>query len=104
MKTNRPTFRSDEYADDSPDISTQKLFKGSDPYRHVAVAYSTGEEVIPIGVRVGRNQLKKYNEELSTRDREILASLKKCKFLLTGQIQHLRKKLPGELPPENFAS
>lgn len=26
MKTNRPTFRSDEYADDSPDISTQKLF------------------------------------------------------------------------------
>lgn len=52
-------------------------------------AYSTGEEVIPIGVRVGRNQLEKYNEELSTRDREILASLKKCKFLLTGQIQRL---------------
>ena len=25
MKTNRPTFRSDEYADDSPDISAQKL-------------------------------------------------------------------------------
>ena len=40
MKTNRPTFRSDEYADDSPDISAQKPFKGSDPYRHVAVAYS----------------------------------------------------------------
>ena len=76
MKTNRPTFRSDEYADDSPDISAQKPFKGSDPYRHVAVAYSPGEEVIPIGVRVGRNQLEKYNEELSTRDREILASLK----------------------------
>lgn len=36
MKTNRPTFRSDEYADDSPDISAQKPFKGSDPYRHVA--------------------------------------------------------------------
>lgn len=89
MKTNRPTFRSDEYADDSPDISAQKPFKGSDPYRHVAVAYSPGEEVIPIGVRVGRNQLEKYNEELSTRDREILASLKKCKFLLTGQIQRL---------------
>ena len=50
MKTNRPTFRSDEYADDSPDISAQKPFKGSDPYRHVAVAYSPGEEVIPIGV------------------------------------------------------
>ena len=30
MKTNRPTFRSDEYADDSPDISAQKPFKGSD--------------------------------------------------------------------------
>lgn len=89
MKTNRPTFRSDEYADDSPDISAQKPFKGSDPYRHVAVAYSTGEEVIPIGVRVGRNQLEKYSEELTGRDREILASLKKCKFLLTGQIQRL---------------
>ena len=56
MKTNRPTFRSDEYADDSPDISAQKPFKGSDPYRHVAVAYSPGEEVIPIGVRVGRKK------------------------------------------------
>ena len=30
MKTNRPTFRSDEYADDSPDISAQKPFKGSE--------------------------------------------------------------------------
>ena len=89
MKTNRPTFRSDEYADDSPDISAQKPFKGSDPYRHVAVAYSPGEEVIPIGVRVGKNQLEKYSEELTERDREILASLKKCKFLLTGQIQRL---------------
>ncbi len=89
MKTNRPTFRSDEYADDSPDISAQKPFKGSDPYRHVAVAYSTSEEAIPIGVRVGKNQLEKYSEELTERDREILASLKKCKFLLTGQIQRL---------------
>lgn len=89
MKTNRPTFRSDEHSGISPEIPAQTPFKGSGPYRHVAVAYSPGEEVIPIGVRVGRNQLEKYNEELSTRDREILASLKKCKFLLTGQIQRL---------------
>lgn len=110
MKTNRPTFRSDEYADDSPDISAQKPFKGSDPYRHVAVAYSTSEEVIPIGVRVGRNQLEKYNEELSTRDREILASLKSASFYLPDKfnayilLTHRRKKLPGERPPESFAS
>lgn len=89
MKTNRPTFRSDEYADDSPDISAQKPFKGSDPYRHVAVAYSPDEEVIPIGIRVGRNQLEKYSEELTQRDREILASLKKCKFLLKFLLRNL---------------
>ena len=47
MKTNRPTFRSDEHAGVSPDISAQKPFKGSDPYRLAAVAYSTSEEVIP---------------------------------------------------------
>lgn len=89
MKTNRPTFRSDEHLGASPDVSAQNPFKGSDPYRHVAVAYYPGEEVIPIGIRVGRNQLEKYSEELTRRDREILASLKKCKFLLTGQIQRL---------------
>ena len=33
--------------------------------------------------------MEKYSEELTQRDREILASLKKCKFLLTGQIQRL---------------
>lgn len=85
MKTNRPTFRSDEHLGASPDVSAQNPFKGSDPYRHVAVAYSPGEEVIPIGVRVGRNQLEKYNEELSTRDREILASLKSASFCLPGR-------------------
>lgn len=89
MKTNRPTFRSDEHLGASPDVSAQNPFKGSYPYRHVAVAYYPGEEVIPIGIRVGRNQLEKYSEELTRRDREILASLKKCKFLLTGQIQRL---------------
>ena len=73
MKTNRPTARSDGYADDSPDISAQKPFKGSDPYRHVAVAYSPGEEVIPIGVRVGRNQLKNTTRSYQSRgDREML--------------------------------
>ena len=89
MKTNRPTFRSDEHSGTFPGIPAQTPFKGSDPYRKVAVAYSTSEEVIPIGIRVGRNQLEKYSEELTGRDREILSSLKKCKFLLTGQIQRL---------------
>ena len=89
MKTNRPTFRSDEHSGTFPGIPAQTPFKGSDPYRNVAVAYSPGEEVIPIGIRVRRNQLEKYSEELTGRDREILASLKKCKFLLTGQIQRL---------------
>ena len=89
MKTNRPTFRSDERSEVFPDVTARKPFKGSDPYRHLAVAYYPGEEVIPIGIRIGRNQLEKYSEELTQRDREILASLKKCKFLLTGQIQRL---------------
>lgn len=89
MKTHRPTFRSDEHSGTFPEIPAQTPFKGSDPYRHVAVAYSTSEEAIPIGVRVGKNQLEKYSEELTEREREILASLKKCKFLLTGQIQRL---------------
>lgn len=89
MKTNRPTFRSDERSEVFPDVTARKPFKGSDPYRHLAVAYYPGEEVIPIGIRVGKNQLEKYSEELTERDREILASLKKCKFLLTGQIQRL---------------
>lgn len=89
MKTNRPTFRSDEHSGTFPGIPAQTPFKGSDPYRNVAVAYYPGEEVIPIGIRVGKNQLEKYSEELTERDREILSSLKKCKFLLTGQIQRL---------------
>lgn len=89
MKTHRPTFRSDEHSGTFPEIPAQTPFKGSDPYRHVAVAYSTSEEAIPIGVRVGKNQLEKYSEELTEREREILASLKKCKFLLIGQIQRL---------------
>lgn len=89
MKTNRPTFRSDEHSGTFPGIPAQTPFKGRDPYRNVAVAYSPGEEVIPIGIRVGRNQLEKYSEELTGRDREILSSLKKCKFLLTGQIRRL---------------
>ena len=75
MKTHRPTFRSDEHSGTFPEIPAQTPFKGSDPYRHVAVAYSPNEEVIPIGVRVGKNQLEKYSEELTERDREILASL-----------------------------
>ncbi len=31
MKTNRPTFRSDEYADDSPDISAQNRLREATP-------------------------------------------------------------------------
>ena len=43
MKTHRPTFRSDKPFGASPGVAPQKPFKGSDPYRHVAVAYSTSE-------------------------------------------------------------
>ena len=89
MKTNRPTFRSDESVGTSPGVTAQIPFKGSDPYRHAAVAYYPGEEVVPIAMRVGKNQLERLSGELTQRDREILVSLKKCKFLLTGQIQRL---------------
>lgn len=43
MKTHRPTFRSDEHSGTFPEIPAQTPFKGSDPYRHVAVAYSPNE-------------------------------------------------------------
>lgn len=86
--THRPTFHASEQAAKSLELPPVQISKGSDPYRISAVAIPPSEED-PMAERLTRNRIDEINLILSDRDKEILSSLQKCKFLLTRQIQRL---------------
>lgn len=86
MKTFRPGFG------DGPEIpkpgqsSPVKNSNGIDPLHIPVQAFTTEADTMPKNTR---KQLEYLDDNLTDRDRSILASLADCRFMLTGQIQRL---------------
>ena len=83
-QTNRPTNRDGEPSARSPDVaaSSGKLGDGS-------IADSDSSSPSQPRQTIGRRRLEELSKMLSDRDWKILKSLRKYRFLLTGQIQRL---------------
>ena len=82
----RPTGRIEQMTPESRRFPANMSFVGKEPFCFAAEVLPTGAEP---PAKLGKNQLVELLDRLSSRDFEILISLKHARYLLTGQIKRL---------------
>lgn len=87
MRIYRPNRR-DRYKTIASTGKLAKLFNKENDYYRISTVLKPSEARY-MAIRLSQSRLEQLHDSLSLKDKEILDSLSRCRYLMTGQIQRL---------------